>query len=38
MFHWLTDRRRRKLTEAPFPEAWEEIVKKRGPLLHARRR
>jgi Mlc titration factor MtfA (ptsG expression regulator) len=28
MFHWLTDRRRRKLTEAPFPEAWEEIVKR----------
>ena len=28
MFHWLTDRRRRKLTEAPFPEVWEEIAKR----------
>ena len=26
MFHWLADRRRRKLTEAPFPEAREAIV------------
>jgi hypothetical protein len=28
MFHWLTDRRRRKLTESLFPEAWEEIAKR----------
>ena len=28
MFHWLIDRRRRKLTEAPFPEAWEAIVRR----------
>ena len=28
MFHWLTDHRRKKLTEAPFPAAWEEIVRR----------
>jgi Mlc titration factor MtfA (ptsG expression regulator) len=26
MFHWLSDHRRNKLTEMPFPTAWEEIV------------
>jgi len=28
MFHWLTDHRRKKLTEAPFPEAWEVIIRR----------
>ena len=28
MFHWLTDHRRKKLTEAPFPATWEEIVRR----------
>ena len=28
MFNWLTDHRRKKLTEAPFPPAWEEIVRR----------
>jgi Mlc titration factor MtfA (ptsG expression regulator) len=28
MFHWLSDHRRKKLAEAPFPCAWEEIVRK----------
>ena len=28
MFHWLSDHRRKKLTEAPFPPAWEEIVRR----------
>ncbi len=28
MFDWLSDHRRRKLTEAPFPPAWEEIVRR----------
>jgi len=27
MFHWLSDHRRKKLTEAPFPSAWEEIAR-----------
>jgi MtfA peptidase len=27
MFHWLSDHRRKKLTEAPFPAAWEQIVR-----------
>jgi hypothetical protein len=27
MFHWLSDHRRKKLTEAPFPSAWEEIIR-----------
>ena len=26
MFGWLTNRRRKKLTQAPFPSAWEEIL------------
>lgn len=26
MLHWFTERRRRKLTRAPFPAAWEEIL------------
>ena len=26
MFHWFTDRRRKKLTQAPFPSLWEEII------------
>jgi Mlc titration factor MtfA (ptsG expression regulator) len=26
MFQWLTDRRRKKLLEEPFPEAWEDIL------------
>lgn len=26
MFGWLTERRRRKLEEAPFPPAWQEII------------
>ena len=28
MFHWLIDRRRKKLTEVPFPSAWEEIIRR----------
>ena len=28
MFRWLADRRRRKLTRAPFPSAWEEILQR----------
>jgi len=28
MFHWLDDYRRKKLTEAPFPRAWEDIVRR----------
>lgn len=28
MFHWLSDRRRKKISEAPFPPAWEEIVRR----------
>ena len=27
MFNWLKDRRRKKLTEAPFPESWEDIIR-----------
>ena len=26
MFNWLNDLRRKKLTEAPFPDAWEAII------------
>jgi len=28
MFHWLTERRRKKLIEVPFPPAWEEIIRR----------
>jgi Mlc titration factor MtfA (ptsG expression regulator) len=28
MFRWLTDHRRKILTEAAFPEAWEEIIRR----------
>lgn len=28
MFHWLADHRWEKLTEAPFPPLWEEIVRR----------
>ena len=28
MFHWFTDRRRRKLTQAPFPSSWEAIIRR----------
>ncbi len=28
MFHWLSNRRRKKLAEAPFPPQWEEIVRR----------
>jgi len=28
MFHWLANYRRRKLTQAPFPPAWEEIIRR----------
>ena len=28
MFHWFADRRRKKLTETPFPSVWEEIVRR----------
>jgi Mlc titration factor MtfA (ptsG expression regulator) len=28
MFHWLIDRRRKKLTEAPFPPLWEDIIRR----------
>ncbi|MBE0557094.1 MAG: hypothetical protein IH628_07655, partial [Proteobacteria bacterium] len=28
MFHWLSDRRRKKLAEVPFPPQWEEIVRR----------
>jgi hypothetical protein len=27
MFHWFSDHRRKKLTEVPFPAAWEESVR-----------
>jgi MtfA peptidase len=27
MFRWLIEHRRRKLTEAPFPSAWEDIIR-----------
>lgn len=28
MFQWLTNRRRKKLNEVPFPPAWEEIIRR----------
>jgi len=28
MFNWFTNRRRKKLTHAPFPSAWEEILRR----------
>ncbi|MBI4634477.1 MAG: zinc-dependent peptidase [Deltaproteobacteria bacterium] len=28
MFHWLSGRRRKKLTRAPFPDAWEDILRR----------
>jgi Mlc titration factor MtfA (ptsG expression regulator) len=28
MFHWFTDHRRKKLTEAPFPPSWEDIIRR----------
>jgi Mlc titration factor MtfA (ptsG expression regulator) len=28
MFHWFADRRRKKLTSAPFPTAWEDILRR----------
>jgi len=28
MFHWLIDRRRKKLTQAPFPSLWEDIIRR----------
>ncbi len=28
MFHWFADHRRKKLTEAPFPPAWEDIIRR----------
>jgi len=28
MFNWFRNRRRKKLTDAPFPSAWEEIVRR----------
>jgi MtfA peptidase len=28
MFHWLTDRRRKKLTQVPFPALWEGIIRR----------
>jgi hypothetical protein len=28
MFHWLSDHRRKKLTEVPFPPAWEDIARR----------
>ena len=28
MFHWLNDRRRKKLTQAPFPSSWEDIIRR----------
>jgi Mlc titration factor MtfA (ptsG expression regulator) len=27
MFHWFVDRRRKKLIQAPFPSAWEDIIR-----------
>ena len=32
MVHWLANRRRKKLTEAPFPGLWEDII--RGNVAH----
>ena len=28
MFHWFIDRRRKKLTQAPFPSLWEDIIRR----------
>ena len=28
MLHWLSDHRRRKLTEVPFPSPWEDIIRR----------
>jgi Mlc titration factor MtfA (ptsG expression regulator) len=28
MFHWFRERRRKKLTQAPFPSSWEEIIRR----------
>ena len=28
MFHWFIDRRRKKLTQAPFPFLWEDIIRR----------
>ena len=28
MFHWLADRRRKKLIQAPFPTLWEDIIRR----------
>lgn len=28
MFHWFIDRRRKKLTRAPFPPLWEDIIRR----------
>ena len=28
MFDWLADRRRKKLTQVPFPSSWEEIIRR----------
>jgi len=28
MFRWFTDRRRKKLTQAPFPSLWEDIIRR----------
>ncbi|MFY9707418.1 MAG: M90 family metallopeptidase [Desulfobacterales bacterium] len=28
MFHWLIDRHRKKLTQAPFPSLWEDIIRR----------
>ena len=31
MVHWLANHRRKKLTEAPFPGLWEDIIREKGP-------
>ena len=28
MFSWLSNRRRKKLTQAPFPPLWEEVIRR----------
>ena len=28
MFHWFINRRRQKLTQAPFPSLWEDIIRR----------
>jgi hypothetical protein len=28
MFHWIVDHRRKKLTQTPFPSAWEDIIRR----------